>query len=65
MIPEVCDAIWDELHEECIVLPQNEEDWKKKSQQFLDSWQYPYALGAIDGKHVEVQAFKKSGNDKP
>jgi hypothetical protein len=63
MIPEVCDAIWEELHEECIILPQTEEDWRAKSQEFLDTWQYPFALGALDGKHVEVQAFNKSGKN--
>jgi hypothetical protein len=61
MIPEVCTAIWDEFNEECIVLPQTSKKWREKSQEFLDKWQYPFGLAALDGKHVEVQAFKKSG----
>ena len=61
MIPSVCQAIWDELHQECIVLPQMEEEWKQKSAEFLDKWQYPFGLAAIDGKHISVQAFGKSG----
>jgi hypothetical protein len=62
MIPEVCEAIWQELHKECIVIPQTASAWKVKSQEFLDLWQYPQALAAMDGKHCMVQAFKKSGS---
>ena len=61
IIPQVCEAIWDELNEECIILPQSKEAWLDKAQQFGDKWQYPFALAALDGKHVEVQAFGKSG----
>jgi hypothetical protein len=61
MIPDVCEAIWEEFNRECIVLPQTEAEWQTKSQDFLSKWQYPFGLAAIDGKHVEVQAFKKSG----
>jgi hypothetical protein len=62
IIPSVCQAIWDELHEESIVLPQTEDEWKQKASEFLEKWQYPFGLAAIDGKHVSVQAFGKSGN---
>ena len=61
MIPSVCKAIWDELHEESIVLPQTEAEWKKKSDEFLELWQYPFGIAAIDGKHISVQAFENSG----
>jgi len=62
IIPSVCDALWDELHKEFIVLPQTEEGWKKKAQEFLDQWQYPFALGALDGKHVQIQSYSNSGS---
>ncbi len=62
IIPSVCDALWDQLHEDFIILPQTKEDWDKKSKEFLHLWQYPFALGALDGKHVEVQAFSNSGS---
>ena len=61
IIPSVCQALWDELNEECIVLPQSQEEWQRKSEEFKTIWQYPFALAALDGKHVEVQAFKNSG----
>ena len=61
MIPSVCEAIWDELNGECISLPQTQDGWLAKAKEFKDNWQYPYALAALDGKHVQVQAFKNSG----
>ena len=61
MIPDVCEALWDELHQEYIVLPQNSDSWLSKAKEFEENWQYPHALAALDGKHVEVQAFKNSG----
>lgn len=61
LIPTVCEAIWDELSAECIILPKDEESWKEKAQDFLNVWQYPFGLAAVDGKHIAVQAFKKSG----
>ena len=61
MIPEVCEALWQELNREFIVLPQDSAGWLEKAKEFEDKWQYPFALAALDGKHVEVQAFQDSG----
>ena len=41
--------------------PENEEQWKKISQDFDDMWQFPHVIGAIDGKHVVIEASAKSG----
>ena len=64
IIPEVCAAIWEEFSQDCIKLPQTNEGWREKALEFAEKWQYPFAVGAIDGKHVEVQAFKQTGNLK-
>ena len=61
MIPEVCEALWQDLNQECIVLPQDQTEWLRKASEFEEKWQYPFALAALDGKHVEVQAFQDSG----
>jgi hypothetical protein len=50
IIPSVCDALWNVLNRECISLPQSKEEWKMKAQEFKEQWQYPFALGALDGK---------------
>ena len=44
------------------MLPQTKEDWKQKAEEFCDQWQYPFALGALDGKHIQVQSFNNSGS---
>ena len=40
---------------------ENEEQWKKISQDFEGMWQFPHVIGAIDGKHVVIEAPAKPG----
>ena len=40
----LCENIWQELNKECINLPQTADEWKQRSQEFLDMWQHPFAL---------------------
>lgn len=62
IIPEVCHAIW--LVLQPIVLPiLNSEEWKKKSEEFLLKWQFPNCIGALDGRHIEIQAPPCSGSE--
>ena len=56
-----CEAIWNKLSQ--TELPQpTEEDWKKKAEEFYSLWQFPTCIGAIDGKHIEIQAPYNSGS---
>ena len=57
IIREACAAIWDELSED---YPQKESDWKKVADDFDKKWNFPHCLGAIDGKHVVMQAPARS-----
>jgi hypothetical protein len=61
LIPEVCSAIWEELGKQYIHCPNSEEEWKQVAQGF-HRWDYPRALGALDGKHVSVDNFGNSGS---
>ena len=57
-LPEVCRAIQDEFTREylrCLITP---DEWKELETEFRIRWNVPYALGALDGKHV---ALKNSG----
>lgn len=40
----------------------NEEMWKKIAEDFHNKWNYPNCLGALDGKHIKIQASAKSGS---
>ena len=62
IVAETCKAIWNRLSATYFQCPSTEEEWKKVSQGFWDNWQYPYCLGAVDGKHVLVQNFANSGS---
>lgn len=59
--PKVCQVIHEELHEEYIKFPTTEEEWKKATKGFLDSWNSRHTFGAIDSKYVAIQAPAHSG----
>ncbi|XP_071637549.1 putative nuclease HARBI1 [Temnothorax longispinosus] len=61
IIPKVCHAIW--LALQPIVLPVlNAEKWKKISEEFFLKWQFPNCVGALDGRHMQIQAPPCSGS---
>jgi len=61
IIISTCEAIWNKLSP--TELPQpTEEEWKKKGEEFYSLWQFPNCTGAIDGKHIEIQAPHNSGS---
>uniref|UniRef100_A0A8D3C299 DDE Tnp4 domain-containing protein n=1 Tax=Scophthalmus maximus TaxID=52904 RepID=A0A8D3C299_SCOMX len=44
-------------------LPRPTEDtWKEVAQRFWEKWNFPNCLGAIDGKHIVIQAPPLSGS---
>ncbi|XP_054277592.1 uncharacterized protein LOC128996347 [Macrosteles quadrilineatus] len=45
------------------VMPVPDEDkWNEIAAEFWDRWQFPNCIGAMDGKHVKIQAPKSSGS---
>lgn len=53
IISETCQCIWDALKEKVFLNP-TAENWRKVAKDFEDLWNYPNCIGAIDGKHVDV-----------
>lgn len=43
-------------------MPSTEEEWLECSRQFEDKWNFPQCIGALDGKHIVVQAPSNSGS---
>ena len=62
IVPEVCKAIWEKLQPIHLRMPQDKADWKLIAQNFETLWQFPHCLGAIDGKHILIQAPHNSGS---
>jgi hypothetical protein len=44
-------------------MPQSIEEWKAISQEFEEKWNFPHCVGAMDGKHIPLQAPIQSGSE--
>ena len=63
IIKETSQAIWDVLLEEgYLKVPQSSSDWEKVAQDFERKWNNPNCVGAMDAKHVVMQAPERSGS---
>ena len=63
IIPETCNAIWNVLlANDYIGAPKSEKDWREIAKGFFSRWNFPNVAGAIDGKHVLIQAPARSGS---
>lgn len=62
IIPDVCAAIWDTLEDKFMNFPTSTEEWKEVATAFEQRWGYPHCIGAVDGKHVKLQAPSNSGS---
>lgn len=43
--------------------PQTEEEWEKVSDDFSKIWHFPHCIGAMDGKHIVIEAPTFSGSE--
>ena len=61
IIDEVCEELWDVLVN-FVQRPSAKNGWEKISDDFLEFWNIPHCIGAIDGKHVAMRkpAFSRS-----
>ena len=62
MINNTCDALWNALAPEYLRTPSCTDEWKQISEGFHRVWNFPHCLGAIDGKHVVIQAPPSAGS---
>lgn len=62
IIYETCLAIWDALHLQYLKAPNSMEKWKSIANEFMDLWDFPHCIGAIDGKHVAIKCPSNSGS---
>ena len=60
---DLAHAIWDHLAEEHFQFPNAAQKWKAIAKDFLEKWQFPLCLGALDGKHVVIMAPNHSRSE--
>ena len=54
-------SIWNQLQRK-VMAPPDEEKWLNIANDFKSIWHFPNCVGAIDGKHVLIQAPSNSGS---
>ncbi|XP_030751389.1 protein ANTAGONIST OF LIKE HETEROCHROMATIN PROTEIN 1-like [Sitophilus oryzae] len=62
IIKSTCSALWISFNKEYLPIPDKEK-WLKIATDFEMKWNFPNCLGAIDGKHVRIQAPPNTGSD--
>jgi len=60
-VMRVCDAIWKVLQPEQLPAPTTD-SWLANAKKFELLWNFPNCVGAIDGKHINMQAPANSGS---
>ena len=61
LVREVSDAIVQGYADQ-VVLPNSEESWRQRGQEYFDRWNIPHAVGALDGKHIAIRRPHGSGS---
>lgn len=61
IIDEGCSAIWQVLQPQYMKKPSTT-DWLQDAEKFLDLWNLPHCIGAIDGKHIRIKKPTNSGS---
>lgn len=63
VIKETTNVIWNVLKERKFIDPPNHpRNWLEIANEFDSKWNFPHCLGAIDGKHVVIQAPPRCGS---
>lgn len=61
IVSETSRAIHVALQDPYFTSPTSANQWKQMAAEYSSIWQFPHAIGAIDGKHVRIKAPKMSG----
>ena len=62
IVRETCEAIWKALQPVYVRAPSSQQEWNGVSDAFESMWNFPHCVGAIDGKHIVIQAPSNSGS---
>ena len=60
-IYQACQVLWDILQPQELKPPAKDQ-WFKIARRFGDLWNFPFAVGGINGKHIALDASSNSGS---
>ena len=61
IVLEVCQQIWNKLKDEYLHEPSRQE-WVDIATNYENNSHFPHCIGSVDGKHIRVQKFRRSGS---
>lgn len=61
IVRETCEALW-QILQPMYLVPPNVEHWMAIAENYENKFNLPHCIGAIDGKHVVIQAPNNSGS---
>ena len=62
IIKDCCDALVERLIRLFVKIPASSNEWLQIYKKFEEQWNYPHALGTIDGKHFNIKKPKICGS---
>lgn len=62
IILEVCKVLWEVLSPVYLKPPQSSGEWIQIAEEYNRVWNFPFCVGALDGKHINIQAPAHSGS---
>lgn len=62
IVKEVTVAIYEKLKTTYLKFPTDTQEWLSYAEAFNQQWNFPHCLGALDGKHIVIQAPPHSGS---
>jgi hypothetical protein len=62
IVSETSQLIWDRLQSVVIKTPTTAREWQVIADRFEERWHFPHCIGALDGKHCNIQAPPHSGS---
>lgn len=61
IVRETCDQLWLQLKDQHLPTP-SQEIFEHTARRFSDRWNFPNCIGALDGKHVRIEAPANTGS---
>ncbi|KAK6196371.1 hypothetical protein SNE40_001608 [Patella caerulea] len=61
IVKDTCTAIYNCMKGTYLKMPDTPEKWKNIDKDFNEKWNYPFCVGALDGKHVRIKNPKCAG----